>query len=75
MRGPWWRSSLDAVNTIVEYPVAALNDTPQPELAQAFIDAVLSETGQAALETWGFIRAAPEPVCFTLLFVLPICLE
>lgn len=65
----------DAVNTIAEYPIAALNDTPQPELAQAFVDAVVSAAGQAALETWGFLPAAPEPVCFTLLFVVPVCLR
>jgi molybdate transport system substrate-binding protein len=65
----------DAVNTIAEYPIAALNDSPQPELAQAFVDAVLSDTGQTALETWGFLPAAPEPVCFTLLFVVPVCLR
>ena len=65
----------DAVNSIAEFPIAALNDTPQPELAAAFMDAVVSADGQATLETWGFIRAAPEPVCFTLLFVVPVCLE
>jgi molybdate transport system substrate-binding protein len=65
----------DAVNTIAEYPVAVLNDTSQPELAQAFVDAVLSDAGQTALETWGFLPAAPEPVCFTLLFVIPVCLR
>lgn len=65
----------DAVNTIAEYPAAVLNDTPQPELAQAFVDAIVSAEGQATLETWGFIRAAPEPVCFTLLFILPLCLR
>jgi molybdate transport system substrate-binding protein len=65
----------DAVNTIAEYPIAALNDTPQPELAAAFVDAVVSGEGQATLGTWGFLPAAPEPVCFTLLFVVPVCLR
>lgn len=63
----------DAVNTIAVYPLAPLNDTPQPELAQAFVDAVLSANGQNTLETWGFIRAAREPFCFKLLFILPVC--
>jgi molybdate transport system substrate-binding protein len=41
----------DAVN---EYPVCVLADAPNPDAAQAFVDLVLSEEGQAALEAAGF---------------------
>lgn len=40
-------------NVIAEYPIAPVADG-NAELAQAFIDFVLSEGGQAALEEWGF---------------------
>jgi molybdate transport system substrate-binding protein len=36
------------------YPVAALQDAPNPEAAAAFVDLVLSEDGQAALADAGF---------------------
>jgi molybdate transport system substrate-binding protein len=45
----------DAVN---EYPICALADAPNPDAAQAFIDLVLSDGGQAALEAAGF-RSPP----------------
>lgn len=45
----------DAYNTIATYPIALTNDTAQPELAQAFIDYVLSDAGQDTLVRWGFI--------------------
>lgn len=41
----------DAVN---EYPVCVLADAPNPEAARAFVDLVLSDDGQAALEAAGF---------------------
>lgn len=41
----------DAVN---EYPICLLTDAPNPEAAQAFLDLVLSDAGQEALETAGF---------------------
>lgn len=41
----------DAVN---EYPICSLAAAPNPEAAQAFLDLVLSEAGQEALETAGF---------------------
>lgn len=44
-----------AVNT---YPIAALQDTANPELAQAFIDLVTGTDGQQVLATAGF---APAP--------------
>lgn len=42
------------LNTIAHYPIAPLLDSPNPGLAQAFIDFVLSPTGQEILEAYGF---------------------
>jgi molybdate transport system substrate-binding protein len=44
----------DAQNVIATYPIAPLADAPQPELAQSFIDFVLSAEGQRILSRWGF---------------------
>jgi molybdate transport system substrate-binding protein len=41
----------DAVN---EYPICVLTAAPNPDAAQAFVDLVLSDAGQAALEAAGF---------------------
>lgn len=49
----------DELNVVATYPVATINDSANPELAQAFTDLVLSEEGQAVLEKWGF-GPAPE---------------
>lgn len=56
----------DEVNTLASYPIAITDDTPNPELAQAFVDYVLSEAGQATLVKWGFVsviepESTPEP--------------
>ena len=45
----------DAFNVIATYPIAVASDTGSPDLAQAFIDYVLSDTGQAILTDYGFI--------------------
>jgi molybdate transport system substrate-binding protein len=45
----------DELNTIASYPIAVTNDSANPELAQAFIDFVLSEAGQAILIEWNFL--------------------
>jgi molybdate transport system substrate-binding protein len=45
----------DALNTIATYPIAVTNDSANPELAQAFIDYVLSDAGQDMLVSWGFL--------------------
>jgi molybdate transport system substrate-binding protein len=51
----------DEYNTLAEYPIAVTDDTSRSELAQAFVDFVLSDAGQTALARWGFIPAdAPE---------------
>jgi len=49
----------DAFNTIAIYPMAVTNDAAEPELAQAFINAVFACEGQAVLVKWGFISARP----------------
>lgn len=48
----------DDFNTVATYPIAITNDTRQPELAQQFVDFVLSDAGQAILAEWGFVRAS-----------------
>jgi molybdate transport system substrate-binding protein len=41
-------------NVRVSYPIAVLARAPAPDLATAFVAYVLSSTGQAALQKWGF---------------------
>lgn len=45
----------DELNTIATYPIAVVSNTQQLELAQAFVDYVLSADGQATLAGYGFI--------------------
>ncbi len=47
----------DALNTIATYPIAVVGDSAHSELAQAFIDLVLSPEGQDVLAKYGFIKA------------------
>ncbi len=58
----------DAYNTIATYPIALTNDTAQPELAQAFVDYVLSDAGQDTLVHWGFIsiRIPEQPAAISI---------
>lgn len=42
-------------NVIAKYPLAALTQSKNPELSQAFIDFVLSAEGQSILKKWGFL--------------------
>ncbi|MFZ0545797.1 MAG: molybdate ABC transporter substrate-binding protein [Candidatus Promineifilaceae bacterium] len=44
----------DAQNVIATYPIASIIDAANPELAQIFIDFVLSPEGQTILSRWGF---------------------
>ncbi len=44
----------DELNVIAEYPIAALSQSPNPELANGFIAFVLSDEGQMILQKWGF---------------------
>lgn len=46
------------LNIIATYPIAALKDSKEPELAQEWIDLVTSQEGQKVLEKWGFEPAA-----------------
>ncbi|NTV64261.1 MAG: molybdate ABC transporter substrate-binding protein [Oscillochloris sp.] len=45
----------DALNVIAKYPIAPLAGSASPELAQAFVDYVLSPAGQDVLANYGFI--------------------
>ncbi|WP_238625282.1 molybdate ABC transporter substrate-binding protein [Aggregatilinea lenta] len=47
----------DAYNTVATYPIAVTDDPAEPELAQAFVDTVLGESGQSILTNWGFISS------------------
>ncbi len=49
----------DELNTVVDYPIAMINDSDNAELAQAFVDYLLSFDGQAILATYGFIPVQP----------------
>ena len=53
----------DTYNTIASYPIAITNDTDQPDVAQRFIDLVLSDSGQGILAQWNLIpvREATAP--------------
>ncbi len=59
----------EALNVIATYPIAPLANSQHPDLAQAFVDRVLSAQGQAVLVKHGFMKAvgaaaapAPGPV-------------
>jgi molybdate transport system substrate-binding protein len=42
-------------NIVAKYPLAALTQSKNPELAQAFMIYVLSADGQSVLQKWGFL--------------------
>lgn len=44
----------DELNVIATYPIAVVEGAPAGDLAQAFVDFVLSAEGQAILAKWGF---------------------
>ncbi len=46
------------LNSIATYPIAPLVDARHPDLAQAFVDLVLSAEGQAVLAAHGFVPVA-----------------
>lgn len=50
----------DELNTIATYPIAVLSDAVKPDLAQAFVNFVLSSEGQAILAKYNFVPAATE---------------
>jgi molybdate transport system substrate-binding protein len=45
----------ESANVIAAYPIALVRDAKQPEMAQAFVDLVLSPEGQQILERRGLI--------------------
>ena len=45
----------EAADVINLYPIAVVTGSPNPEGAQAWLDFVLSEEGQAALADAGFV--------------------
>ncbi len=45
----------DSLNTIADYPIAAVNDSANPALGRAFIDFVRDAEGQAVLARYNFI--------------------
>jgi molybdate transport system substrate-binding protein len=47
----------EGVNVTATYPIAAASESQNPELAQAWVDLVLSEEGQCVLEENGFLPA------------------
>lgn len=48
----------NALNTIATYPIAPIVDSKNAELAQAFVNMILSPEGQAVMGKYGFIPAA-----------------
>ncbi len=46
------------LNIVATYPIAALQDAKEPELARRWLDLVTGEEGQRVLEKWGFDPAA-----------------
>jgi molybdate transport system substrate-binding protein len=58
VEGVTFPESSQAVNT---YPIVALKDAADGDLAQQFVDLVLSDTGQGILEEAGFAQAHDEP--------------
>jgi molybdate transport system substrate-binding protein len=58
----------DNLNTIATYPIAVTDNSANAELAQSFIDFVLSDAGQDTLVNWNFISVRiPElPATVTL---------
>ena len=47
------------MNVIAEYPIAALTQSANSDLANEFVDYVLSPDGQATLKKWGFTPVVP----------------
>ena len=46
-------------NVVAKYPIAALTNAPQSDLASAFVAYVLSPDGQAIMKKWGFTTVTP----------------
>jgi molybdate transport system substrate-binding protein len=50
----------DGLNVIATYPIAVIRDSSNQELAQLFVELVLSPEGQSVLESYGFIPATSQ---------------
>ena len=50
----------DDLNVLASYPIARVTGGPQAELGQAFIEMVLSPSGQALLQKWNFTPVGPK---------------
>ncbi|MBL8153150.1 MAG: molybdate ABC transporter substrate-binding protein [Anaerolineae bacterium] len=50
----------DEFNTVAAYPIGVITDSAAPRLAQAFVDFVLSDEGQAILGRWNFLGKCPD---------------
>ena len=46
------------LNIIATYPIAALKDAKEPDLARKWVELVTSQEGQRVLDEWGFEPAA-----------------
>jgi molybdate transport system substrate-binding protein len=44
----------EALNVVAVYPIGLVDDSANPDMAQAFIDLILGMEGQAVLTKWGF---------------------
>ncbi len=55
-----------ALNAIATYPIALTDDTPNPELAERFVNFVLSDVGQDLLTEWGFISVRIPSLPYTV---------
>jgi len=53
-----WIEIPETLNRRAEYPIAALQDSPNPQMAQAFVEFVLSEAGRKILLKHGFLLPA-----------------
>ena len=47
----------DALNTVATYPIAAISNSQNADLAKSFVNLVLSPEGQQVMATYGFIPA------------------
>jgi len=58
----------DSVNTLAAYPIAATDNSANPDVAKKYIDYVLSDAGQKTLVKWNFISSVipAQPATITL---------
>ncbi len=47
----------EELNVTATYPIAVVEDAPNPDLAKKWVELVLGEEGQRAMVEWGFKRA------------------